>query len=354
MRTKAAVSWGVGQPWSVEDVEVGEPRCGEVVVKLTAAGLCHSDHHLVTGRLPSADFPIRGGHEGAGVITALGPGVETLAIGDHVVLSTIPSCGTCASCQAGQRNLCDHGTYPSSALGAFSPYAVVHGRSAVKIDPTIPLALACLLSCAVLTGYGAATRSAGVRPGDDVAVIGLGGVGMSAIQGAALAGARHVFAIDPAEWKRDTALTLGATHGYADTRSAMADIADVTRGLMATKVIVAVGDADGKDVDDWLILTAKGGACVLAALGDLSATDVTANLAINILMQKRLQGCLLGGGNPHHDIPLLASMYAMGKLRLDEMVTREYRLDEINDGFQDMLEGKLVRGIIRYGERDWA
>ena len=134
----------------------------------------------------------------------------------------------------------------------------------------------------------------------------------------------------------------------------MAAIAGVTSGLMATKVIVAVGHVDGRDVDNWLILTAKGGACVLAALGDVAATDVTANLAINILLQKRLQGSLFGGGNPHHDIPLLASMYLAGKLDLDGMVTREYRLDQINDGFRDMLDGNLIRGVIRYTEEDWS
>ena len=174
---------------------------------------------------------------------------------------------------------------------------------------------------------------------------------MSAVQGA-IAGARQLFAIDPAEWKRDRALTLGATHAYADVQSAIAGVADVTHGLMARKVIVAVGDVDGKDVDSWLILTAKGGSCVLAALGDLAATDVTANLAINILLQKRLQGSLLGGGDAHHDIPLLASMYLAGKLDLESMVTREYRLDQINDGFRDMVEGNLIRGIIRYPEQD--
>jgi S-(hydroxymethyl)glutathione dehydrogenase/alcohol dehydrogenase len=269
-----------------------------------------------------------------------------------VVLSVIPSCGACASCQAGRWNLCDRGGRPSFALGTFAPYAVVHEMSVVKIDPAVPWEVACLLSCAVPTGHGAATRSAEVRPGDDVAVIGLGGVGMSAVQGAVSAGARRVFVIDPHEWKRDTAVTFGATHAYADVNSALGGVFNVTDGRMATKVIVAVGQAHGKDVDSWLFLTAKSGVCVLAALGDMAETDVTANLAINILQQKRLKGCLFGGGNPHHDIPLLASMYLAGKLNLDDMVTRQYRLDQINDGFQDMLAGNLIRGVIRYTDED--
>ncbi len=374
MRTKGALLWGTGQPWSVSDVEIGEPRRGEVLVQMEAAGLCHSDRHLMTGSIPAMGFPVLGGHEGAGVITAMGPDVEHLAIGDHVVLSVMPSCGVCASCQVGGRNLCDRGSslpfgasisdgsfrvtaggrdvYPTSLLGTFAPYAVVHQTSVVKIDPAVPWAAACLLGCAVPTGHGAATRSAAVRPGQDVAVIGLGGVGMSAVQGAVSAGARRVFAIDPHHWKRAKALAFGATHGYPDVNQALAGVFDVTDGMMATKVIVAVGHVHGEDVDSWLFLTAKGGTCVLAALGDLAATDVTASLAINILMQKGLQGSMFGGGNPHHDIPLLASMYVAGKLNLDDMVTREYQLDQINEGFRDMLAGKLIRGVIRYTDED--
>jgi S-(hydroxymethyl)glutathione dehydrogenase/alcohol dehydrogenase len=349
--TKAALLWGADEPWSVEAVEIGQPQPDEVMVKLVAAGLCHSDHHLVTGSIPPLGFPVLGGREGAGIVTEIGSGVERLEVGDHVVLTPAPSCGSQGD---GRMRARGRDVFLSSRLGTFCPYAVVPQQSVVKVDPAVPLGVASLLGCTVLTGHGAATHSAGVRPGEDVVIVGLGGVGMSAVQGAARAGARHVFVVDPAEWKRDAALVFGATHGYADLGSAMGGVADATNGLMAKKVIVAVGHVDGRDLDTWLILTSKGGMCVLAALGDLAATDVTANLAINILLQKRLQGSLLGGGNPHHDIPLLASMYLAGKLDLDEMVTREYRLDQINDGFRDMLDGKLIRGIIRYAEEDWG
>ena len=361
MRTRGALLWEVGQPWSVEAVDIGDPGPGEVLVRLVSAGLCHTDHHLRTGSLPSAAFPVLGGHEGAGVIAAVGPDVDALAVGDHVVTCAIPSYGGCSNHQAGQQNSYSsrvtargRDVHPASRLGTFAPYAVVPQASVVKIDPAVPLTVAWLLGCAVLTGHGAATRSAAVRAGEDVAVIGLGGVGMSAVQGAHVAGARRIFAIDPVAWKRDMAVTLGATHVYSDVGSAMSGIANATNGFMAHEVIVAVGDVEGKDVDGWLILTAKGGTCVLAALGNANATDVTLNLAINILQQKRLQGSLLGGGNPHHDIPLLASMYLAGKLVLDDMVTREYRLGEINDGFEDMLAGNVVRGMIRYTEDDWS
>ena len=228
---------------------------------------------------------------------------------------------------------------------------VVHKSSVVKIDPSIPFEVACLVGCGVTTGYGSATRTADIRPGQDVAVVGVGGVGMSALQGAVIAGARHIFVIEPVEWKRDAALKFGATHVYPDLETAMMGIMEVTAGFMANKVIVTVGELHGADIDNYMNLTAKGGTCVATAIGSLLDTQVTLNLAMLTLMQKNLQGTIFGGGNPHHDIPLLLSMYKAGKLNLDDMITRQYKLEQINEGYQDMLEGKNIRGVIRYTRR---
>jgi S-(hydroxymethyl)glutathione dehydrogenase/alcohol dehydrogenase len=366
--------WEFNQPWSIQEIDIGDPRKDEVKIQMEAAGMCHSDHHLVTGGIPMAGFPVLGGHEGAGVVTEVGPGVEDLAVGDHVVLSFIPSCGKCPSCQAGMRNLCDlganllngvavtdgtfrvhagdEGVYPMTLLGTFSPYMVVHKSSVVKIDPSVPFEVACLVGCGVTTGYGSATRAADVRPGDDVAVVGVGGVGMSALQGALNAGARRVFAIDPVDWKRDQALKFGATHAYPDIETAMGSILEATYGLMAQKVIVTVGVLSGADVENYMILTAKGGTCVLTAMGSMIDNQVTLNLSMLTLLQKNLQGTIFGGGNPQYDIPKLLTMYQAGRLNLDDMVTRQYTLDQINDGYQDMLDGKNLRGIIRYTDAD--
>ena len=224
MKTKGALIWEFNQPWSIEEIEIGDPVKDEVKIQMEAAGMCHSDHHLVTGGIPMGGFPVLGGHEGAGIVTEVGPGVEDIATGDHVVLSFIPSCGHCPSCQAGLRNLCDLGAgllngaavsdgtfriqakgqnvFPMTLLGTFSPYMVVHKSSVVKIDPSIPFEVACLVGCGVTTGYGSAVRTADIRPGQDVAIVGVGGVGMSALQGAVNAGARHIFVIEPVEWKR--------------------------------------------------------------------------------------------------------------------------------------------------------
>lgn len=374
MKTKGALIWEFNQPWSVEEIEIGDPRKDEVKIQMEAAGMCRSDHHLVTGDIPMAGFPVLGGHEGAGIVTEVGPGVDDFAPGDHVVLAFIPSCGKCPSCQAGMRNLCDLGAgllagesvtdgsfriqargqnvYPMTLLGTFSPYMVVHRSSVVKIDPSVPFEVACLVGCGVTTGYGSAVRTADVRPGDDVAIVGLGGVGMAALQGAVSAGARYVFAVEPVEWKLDQALKFGATHVYPDINAALMGIAEVTYGLMAQKVIITVGKLDGADVDSYLTITAKGGTCVLTAIGSLVDTQVTLNLAMLTLLQKNIQGTIFGGGNPHYDIPKLLSMYKAGKLNLDDMVTTAYKLEQINDGYQDMLNGKNIRGVIRYTDDD--
>lgn len=374
MKTKGALIWEFNQPWSVEEIEIGDPRKDEVKIQMEAAGMCRSDHHLVTGDIPMAGFPVLGGHEGAGIVTEVGPGVDDFAPGDHVVLAFIPSCGKCPSCQAGMRNLCDLGAgllagesvtdgsfriqargqnvYPMTLLGTFSPYMVVHRSSVVKIDPSVPFEVACLVGCGVTTGYGSAVRTADVRPGDDVAIVGLGGVGMAALQGAVSAGARYVFAVEPVEWKRDQALKFGATHVYPDINATLMGIAEVTYGLMAQKVIITVGKLDGADVDSYLTITAKGGTCVLTAIGSLVDTQVTLNLAMLTLLQKNIQGTIFGGGNPHYDIPKLLSMYKAGKLNLDDMVTTAYKLEQINDGYQDMLNGKNIRGVIRYTDDD--
>ncbi|MDI9914333.1 NDMA-dependent alcohol dehydrogenase [Rhodococcus sp. IEGM 1379] len=375
MKTKGAILWGLNEKWSIEEIEIGEPVAGEVQIRMEAAGMCHSDHHIVTGATPMPSFPVMGGHEGSGVITKLGPEVKGLEVGDHVVLSFIPACGTCPACSAGHQNLCDlgmgllsgqaisDGTYriqargenviPMCLLGTFSPYMVVNQSSVVKIDKDIPFEVAALVGCGVPTGWGSATHIADVKPGEDVVIMGCGGVGISALQGAVASGARKIFAIDPVPWKREQALKFGATHAYESAAAAIEPIINETHGRMAQKTIITVGEMKGEYVEEAMILTAKAGRCVVTAMGHLMDMDVKLNLFLMSMLQKDLQGNIFGGGNARQDVPNLLAMYKAGKLNLDDMITRTYSLEGVNDGYQDMLDGKNIRGVIRYTEADW-
>jgi NDMA-dependent alcohol dehydrogenase len=381
MQTRAAILWEPHTEWSVEDIELDPPKAGEVLVKLAASGLCHSDEHLVTGDMvldPEIaeafglhQFPIIGGHEGAGVVMEVGPGVTDVAVGDHVVFGFIPSCGKCPSCSVGHQQLCDLGAFllggkqltdmtsrhhskdgkdlgTMVALGTFAPYTVVSQDSCIKIEKHIPLDKAALVGCGVTTGWGSATYAADVQSGETVAVIGLGGIGMSAVQGAAMAGARQVVAIDPVEWKREKALTLGATHTAASMADAIPLLQEITHGAMADKAILALGLAEGEHIAPMMALVKKAGRGVVTSVANMMADDVKLNLFEFSMQRKELVGCIFGNANPRYDIPRLLNLYMDGKLKLDEMITTEYTLDDINQGYQDMRDGKNIRGLIRF------
>ena len=378
MKTKAAVLWGVNEDWKIEEVEQDDPIAGEVRVKLTASGMCHSDEHIRIGDiipLEPGGFPFIGGHEGAGVVEQVGPGVTSLVVGDHVVLGFIPSCGRCYSCANGHSNLCDNGAtlltgqmisdggYRSRVngkdagtmclLGTFSPYVVVHESSAIKIEDDIPLDKAALVGCGVTTGWGSAVYSAEVKAGDTVVIIGIGGVGINAVQGAAMAGAQRVVAIDPVEFKREQAMAFGATHTYASMAEAIEPLNEVTWGRMADKAIITVGRIEGTMIAEMMALIGKNGTAVVTAMGDMMKADVTLSLFELAMLQKRLQGSIFGGANPRSDIPKLLGLYRDGKLKLDELITKTYTLDQINEGYADMNAGKNIRGVIMYSEDDY-
>ncbi|WP_194819217.1 NDMA-dependent alcohol dehydrogenase [Nocardia sp. XZ_19_385] len=376
MKTKGAILWGIDQEWSVEEIEVGDPVSGEVQIRMETAGMCHSDHHIVTGATPMPNYPVMGGHEGAGVITKLGPNCPAdLQVGDHVILSFIPACGRCPSCVSGNMALCDlgagllmgqaisDGTYriqargedviPMCLLGTFAPYMTVHHTSVVKIDPSIPFEVACLVGCGVPTGFGSSTHVAQVQPGETAVIVGIGGVGMSALQGAVLAGATKVVAIDPNPWKLEQAQKFGATHTYPSMAEAIMPIMEITEGRMAEKVILTMGEMQGQYVEEGLILTGKAGTMVITSMGRMEDGDVKMNSFLLSMLQKTVKGCIFGGGNARQDAPRLLALYKSGQLNLDDMVTRQYSLEEINQGYKDMLDGKNIRGIIRYTENDW-
>jgi NDMA-dependent alcohol dehydrogenase len=374
MRTQAAVLYEARSDWKVEDIELDPPRAGEVLVRVAAAGLCHSEEHHRAGDVPFA-APMIGGHEGAGWVEQTGPGVSLVKPGDYIVFSSIPNCGRCPSCATGRQNLCDvaagimtgrqisdgtsrHRLFSglgngagadltiTCLVGCYARHTVVNEASVIPVDPSFRPEVACLTGCGVATGWGSSVYAGGVRPGDAVAVVGVGGLGSAAVQGARLAGARQIFAIDPVEFKRSSARGFGATHTATDVQAAFDLIREVTWGRMCDVVVLTMGTGRADLFDDVLALAAKRGRIVVTNIYPVSATRP--NLALNGLAQweKQVVGCIFGSVNSRADIPRLLSLYRDGLLDLDGMVTRSYPLEDINQGYQDMLDGKNIRGVL--------
>ena len=335
MKTRAAVLWGLGEKWEVEEVELNPPGPNEVLVRLTASGLCHSDEHLVTGDLPFP-LPVVGGHEGAGTVVEIGAGIDDISEGDSVILTFLPSCGHCSYCARGMGNLCDtgaavmmgpqlDGTYRFHArgedigqmclLGTFSEYTVVPRASLVKIDTGTPLDKAALIGCGVTTGYGSAVRTGEVRAGDTVVVIGAGGIGMNAIQGARIAGALNIIAVDPVEFKREQSSVFGATHAVASIDEAWALVSDITRGKLADVCILTTDVAEGSYIGEALSLVGKRGRVVVTAIGHPEETTMSGSLLELTLYEKQIRGSLYGSSNAAHDVPRLVELYASDQFR---------------------------------------
>ena len=366
MKTKAAVVYEAGKPIEIEELELDGPKEGEVLIRYTHAGLCHSDVHVAHGDL-EARLPMVLGHEGAGIIEEVGPGVTRVKAGDHVVCSFIPNCGVCRYCATGRQSICDMGatilegylpgerfpfTGPKGQYGAmcmigtFSQYATIHQNSVVKVDDDLPLDKAVLVGCGVPTGWGSAVNTAETRPGDTVVVVGVGGIGINAVQGARYAGAKNVIAIDPLENKREKAMELGATHAFASYDEAMQTITDLTRGQMADSAVLTVGLMTQEVVEGGFNAVGKGGKVVLTGLNKLMEPNIQLPGTILTLFRKQIRGSLFGDCNPTTDIPKILGLYQSGDLKLDEIITRTYTLEEVNEGYEDLLNGKNVRGVI--------
>ncbi len=367
MKTKAAIIRGPGKDWELAELDLDPPKEGEVLIRFVAAGLCHSDEHLRSGDLIPR-YPMVGGHEGAGIIEKVGPGVTRVKLGDHVVCSFIPSCGRCRFCSTGQQNLCDmgatilEGSLPDGGfrfhgggedfggmcmLGTFSQYAVISQYSCVKVADDIPLEKAVLVGCGVPTGWGSAVYSGGVRPGDTVVIYGIGGIGINAVQGARHAGAKNVVAVDPIAMKREKAEEFGATHSVASAKEAHQLVMErLAPGVGADVAIITVGVVDADVVSAGFDVIRKGGTEVLTGLSDPTKKTIQLSGAMMTLFQKTVKGTLFGSANPVYDITKMLDLYQAGQLKLDELVTKTYKLDEINQGYKDLWDGKNIRGVI--------
>ena len=365
MKTRAAVIRDVGKEWEVAELELDDPKAGEVRIRFVAAGLCPTDEHMRTGEM-APPCPVVGGHEGAGVVEEVGAGVTRVAPGDHVVCSFTPICGHCRFCARGMSNLCDMQALIDTCklpddtfrfhddqdfgqaflLGTFAERSVVSELSCVRIDRDLPLETMAVIGCAVPAGWGTAVRSGAVQPGDTTLVLGIGGTGINAVQGAVAASAAHVVAVDPVAGKRDAALRFGATHVAADAESAQALVDDLTDGVGADQALVTVGTVTEDVVSAAFEAIRKGGTVVVTGISapgrntiQLPGFDLTS-------AEKRVVGSVFGGGNPYDTIPQMIDLYRAGRLKIDELITARYRLEDINQGFRDMHEGRNLRGIV--------
>ncbi|MEP9382838.1 NDMA-dependent alcohol dehydrogenase [Nocardioides sp. KR10-350] len=367
MRTRAAIVREPGKPWEITELELDEPRAKEVRIRFAYSGLCHSDEHIRTGA-SVVRLPMVGGHEGSGIVEAVGEGVTRVAIGDRVVCSFIPACGTCRYCSTGRQNLCDQGAEMLTGLlsdgtvrfhdggedlggfcmlGTFAERAVVSEASCIRLDDDIPLDVAALAGCGVPTGWGSSVYAAGVRAGQTVVILGAGGVGSNAVQGARYAGARHIVVVDPVPFKRESALGFGATHAFATAAEAREAVRELTWGQMADHAICTVGVLTAEVVSQAADMVGKDAQVTVTSVGNTGETQVqlAANGAL-VGFQRRIQGHVFGKCNPLYDIPRLLRLYRDGQLMLDELITRRYSLDEVNVGYQDLDEGRIIRGLL--------
>jgi NDMA-dependent alcohol dehydrogenase len=371
MQTRGAIIRQAPGKYEVVDLEVDDPRDNEVQVTMVASGLCHSDDHVATGDIPVGVYPFAGGHEGAGIVTKAGVNAKGLKEGDHVVFSFLPSCGHCRWCASGMQNLCTLGATlltgsrwndPTDfrlkladtgqpvgqmcGISTFLETTTVSAASAVKVPDDIPLDKACLVGCGVGTGWGSAVNSAEVQPGHTVIVMGIGGIGINAVQGAAHAGASNIIAVDPVAFKREKAQELGATHAVESMEEATEIAKELTDGQGADSAIVTVGVTKPDHVAQAFSAIRKAGTCVVTGLGNKDDVGLPISIAELTLFQKRLQGAMFGASNPNWDILRQLQLYREGVLKLDELITKTYSLDEIQQGYQDMHDGKNIRGVI--------
>ena len=361
---KAVIIEGRNERARVDEVEVGEPAEGEIRIKMAASGVCHSDYSVIDGTI-DREYPIILGHEGAGVVDAVGDHVKSLQPGDHVVLSYIPQCGKCFYCTTGRPNLCETSSFTGqgflpngnrpikrggepismmTGLGTMSEMTIIHETSAVPISPDIPLEKAALVGCGVMTGVGAAINTADVQAGSSVAVFGSGGIGLNVIQGAAMAGANKIIAVDTNPLKLEFALRFGATHTVDASEEDPVDrIRQLTDGRGSDYAFEAIGNATV--MRQAYDSTRRAG--TVAVIGIAKANDDISIPASTLVRdEKRIVGSFYGSTRQRVDLPRMFELYESGHLKLDELITKTYAIDDAQEAFDDLIAGKNARGVL--------
>jgi S-(hydroxymethyl)glutathione dehydrogenase/alcohol dehydrogenase len=374
MRMKAALLKAPNEPMTIEEVELDPPGAGEVLVKMTATGVCHSDLHVITGDLPRP-FPVVLGHEGAGIIEAIGTGVTMVKPGDHVVLTYLPACGKCRWCHTGQPNMCDLGALLRTGkmldgtsrmrttdgeeisnflfVSTWAEYSVVPEASLVPVPEHVPLEKVCLLGCGFTTGFGAATNAVHIRPGETVTIVGCGGLGLAAVQGARMSSAGKIIAVDLHPEKLEMAKKFGATHTVLnnhDPDAAVAEIMDITWGLGTDFSFEFVGfDQAMETLDIAFRALRKGGTMSLCGVGSAKFEEMPFDPYMLTLWRKKVQGVLFGDAQFKTDIPRYIQLYEEGRIDLDGIITKELRLEDINTAVDNVIAGnRVARQVIRY------
>lgn len=367
MKAKAAILFEVGQKLELRDVEVQPPQAGEVLVRMAAGGVCHSDLHVMTGHLV-ASLPAILGHEGSGIVADVGPGVTSVKPGDHVIPLWRLSCGTCEYCSDGRPALCPEGTQIRmtgrlldgstrftldgqeikhfAGVSSFAEYSVIPARAVLKIPEDFHLDRAALLGCAVITGVGAVFNCARVRPGSSVAVFGAGGIGLNVIQGAAIAGAEKIIAVDILPNKLEFARQFGATHTInGSTANAVEQIRALTDGKGVEYAFEAIGlPATMRQAYDSL---RKRGMAVVVGVTPMTA-EVSVPVMSLVYEERILTGSVYGSSRPSIDIPKLIALYRTGKLKLDELLTRRYPFAQINEAYDALERGEVARSVVTF------
>ncbi len=366
---RAAILEKSGEPLKIfDDVQIIDPRPGEVRVRVRYSGVCHSDLSIVNGVFPT-DEPIILGHEAAGVVDAVGAGITHLQPGDPVVLTPAPPCGHCYFCQRDEHSLCfDSSSIMTNALmdgetglsrggqrilrgvgvGAFAEYVITTAHGAVKVPEDVPLDVVCVIGCALQTGVGAVFNTAKVEEGATVLVMGLGGIGQSAVQGAVAAGASIIVASDPLAERREKALGFGATHALDPTTEDVADVCfHLTDGIRMDYAFETAGVGGLAEVG--LSSVRSGGTVVCVGAPPMDAKITIDLAALFVTTQKKLMGCLLGGCNSPYEIPRLVRLWQAGRLDLEGMITNRRKLEDINGAFDDLTAGRGIRTVIEIG-----
>ena len=375
MRMKAAVLDAPRQKLTVEELELDPPKEGELLIRMVATGVCHSDLHVISGDLAARPFPIVLGHEGAGVVEKVGKGVTAVKKGDHVVLTYLPACGKCRWCHTGQPNMCDvgaklrtgrmldgtarlhskDGTDVSNFLfvSTWAEYSVVPEMSMVKVPDYIRLERACLFGCGFTTGFGAATNAVHIRPGETVTIVGCGGLGLAAVQGARMSGAGKIICVDVHPEKLEMARKFGATHTVLnkhDVDDVIRQIMDITWGLGTDFSFEFVGFEQAMETLK-IAFTAlrKGGTMCLVGVGSSQFQEVPFDPYVLAMWRKKVQGVLFGDAQFQWDIPKLVRLFEEGRIDMDGMVTQEFRLEDINTCVENVFAGnRVARQVIRF------